>query len=453
MKVSRSLTTSIAIASLVSAMLLTSPVSANPDYENVGMQGQSEIDNPQDPANNAGWPQATEGLAGRPFVVDASVDGTDILTNTPTAPGTETWNGNWRVVIAPANVCRTGQTSNCYASPNRVSLTVTYEVNGNNLYNFGGSSLSARNVTPNSEFDISVDLNAFENTLGWTWLNGQPTYWNVTDGIVHVKFKPGSGPSTQGIDNGCSRIPVEGCSTTQSVAELLTANFVMSFDTTLNPVFDHTLFASEGAVIASLQVGSGFSLSTPTTNTLTYGVASTHLTTSGDSRRGNFYAVLPNSTLTSAFGLTDMTQIATLMQVKRVTDTVGVTGTDAVTWTPWVSADQGVDGQLLKISDISFSAPKFQVNRVGGAPKPFSVKKGKTVFIGKVFQHLKLSAPTSSQKFSVTVASTSKSICTYVSKTKVIKGLKKGTCKLTIKVLTKKGKLVKSKTGSFAVTS
>jgi len=441
---------SMVVASLLIGQSILSPSTANPDISNMGMQGQSELDNPSDPATNAGWPQAAEGVAGRPFVVAASVDSTQILTNSPTAPGTESWNGNWRVVISPANVCRTGQTSNCYASPNRVGVTVTYEVTGNNLYNFAGSSLTAAGVNANSVFDLTLNLNAFSSNLGWTWLNGQPTYWNVTGNQVHVKFKPGLSPSTSGIDGGCSRIPVEGCATTQAAAELLTANFVMSFDTTLNSIFDHTLFASEGAVIASLEVGTGFNPATPTTNSLTYGVASTHLNTDGTSRRGTFYAVLPNAVLTTSFGLADVAQASTLMQVKRVTDTSGVTGTDTVTWTPWLSADNGIDAQLLKISDISFSAPKFRVNRIGFGTA-LQVKKGKTATAARVMQQLGIAGPTGSQRYKIEVTSSSRSICSYSSSSKSLKGLKKGSCRVMVSVLTSKGKVVRSKTGSIAI--
>jgi hypothetical protein len=35
-----------------------------------------------------------------------------------------------------------------------------------------------------------------------------------------------------------------------------------------------------------------------------------------------------------------------------------------VAWTKWTAADNGTDGRLVTISDISFSAPKFKVTKV-----------------------------------------------------------------------------------------
>jgi hypothetical protein len=39
-------------------------------------------------------------------------------------------------------------------------------------------------------------------------------------------------------------------------------------------------------------------------------------------------------------------------------------GTDTVVWSKWTAADNGTDGRLVTISDISFSAPKFKVTKV-----------------------------------------------------------------------------------------
>ena len=88
--------------------------------------------------------------------------------------------------------------------------------------------------------------------------------------------------------------------------------------------------------------------------------------------------------------MTKVLSVARTAESKSTADA----GTDTVAWTKWTAADNGTDGRLVTISDISFSAPKFKVTKVsssnagsaksaGGAPKaPTGIKfttKSKTI--------------------------------------------------------------------------
>ena len=64
----------------------------------------------------------------------------------------------------------------------------------------------------------------------------------------------------------------------------------------------------------------------------------------GDVRKGTFYGFVPNTLLSSAFGLTDASQAATLMQISRQSDTTA-SGTDAISWSTWTAANNGTDGR------------------------------------------------------------------------------------------------------------
>jgi hypothetical protein len=61
--------------------------------------------------------------------------------------------------------------------------------------------------------------------------------------------------------------------------------------------------------------------------------------------------------------MTKVLSVARTAESKSTADA----GTDTVTWTKWSAADNGTDGRLVTISDISFSAPKFKVTKVSSS--------------------------------------------------------------------------------------
>jgi hypothetical protein len=279
-------------------------------------------------------------------------------------------------------------------------------------------------------------------------------------------------PSSNGIDNFCSTIPVSTCTTETATSEMLQATMVISVDNTA-AIFAGALFASSGAIIGSLEVPNSFSTTNLASNSLTYGIAAPSkfaadftpagATTPGGVRKGSFYGFVPNTLLSSGFGLTDPTQASSLMTIARTSSTTA-TGTDAVTWASWDEASNGTAGQFVSITDITFSAPKFQMKRKasttvsapnasvsvpGKTAAPVKVAKGKSRTNKAILADVGVKLA-KGQKASIAVKSSSKKVCT-LSGSKVV-AKKKGKCSYTITVKNSKGKKVSTKSGSFTVS-
>ena len=399
-----------------------------------------------------GWNQTTPGVAGRPYVQYLAVTNggttTVIIDNTAGVESPLALNGSdVYAVVSPTNSCQPGQAAAdgvCYAVPNRVTVSLVHETSANNWsYDFTTSSSSTPSVTSDSVIDLIVGIRSTYSTLRWSWVNGVPNYWSTTTpvsptaGDAHVKFTPKTMPvMTSG---GCSQIPVSTCDIARADREVLQPNLLLSMDTTLDVGLAGVLFGTSSAFIGSLETTPIQAGSAPT---LTYAAAAPHLNADGTLRTGNFYALLPSNILT-LFGTSVAAFDPAILAIARTGDT----GTFSTAWAPWTAAGNGSDGQFLTISNISFSAPKFQVTRASTAQasntqtvsKAPSVKVGKTVSLAAIAKGYSLK--TSGSKLSAKV-STPK-ICKVVGK--AIKGLKAGTCKGTLMVTPKKGKPSKKK--------
>jgi hypothetical protein len=134
----------------------------------------------------------------------------------------------------------------------------------------------------------------------------------------------------------------------------------------------------------------------------------------------------------------------------------GGDGTFTPAWTSWTAGANGMDGQFLTISNISFSAPRFVVQRRGSESSSTggggttvkgkaAIKVGKKATLKQIAGFLKMS--TKGVKISAKV-STPK-ICKVVGQS--VKGLKVGTCKGTLTTTRKNGKPIK-KRFAIAVT-
>ena len=196
-------------------------------------------------------------------------------------------------------------------------------------------------------------------------------------------------------------------------------------------------------------------------NSLTYGIAApskfaTDFTPAGAStpggvRKGSFYGFVPNTLLSSGFGLTDPTQASSLMSIARTSSTTA-TGTDTVTWASWDEATNGTAGQFVSITDITFSAPKFQMSRKATTSAAVSVGKGKSRTKKAILTDVGVTLA-KGEKATIKIAKSSSKICS-VSGSKVKAKKKAGTCSYTVTVKNKKGKKVaaKTKSGSFTVS-
>jgi hypothetical protein len=231
---------------------------------------------------------------------------------------------------------------------------------------------------------MTIGLNTVGKKLGWTWMNGTPTFWKTENlgqdnGTARVKFSLSDAPGVDYQDPNaqkCTTIPVSVCDAEKSTQDTLGMQMVLSLDTTLSAAFAGALFATNAAVIGSLDVSGG------ETPSLTYGIAAPHKLSDGTVRKGKFYGILSDAVLESQFKIatteTDMTKLLSVARTAESKSTADA-GTDTVTWTKWNATDNGTDGRLVTISDISFSAPKFKVTKVGSSSSSSTMSTGGSV--------------------------------------------------------------------------
>ena len=445
-----------------------------------GLPSQADLDNVSGTSSvSSRWDQSQSGVAKRPYIKRLSVTngGTEtVLITNETGPGTPTVVSPYNVTgtIAGYNICAQGVTTGCYADPNRVSFALVYKdvsAGGTNYRrNFAADASPAPTTGPNpavtasSVIDVTIALNSLGSSLGWSWLNGTPVFWQTeglgTDnGTVRLKYKPATMPQP----NGCTAIPVSTCDVNNVANEYLMTEMILSLDTTLPKAFKGALFATEGAFIGSLDVVPGGNGKAPQ---LTYGIAAPKYVGAGTTteRRGTFYGILDDTVLKNEFGVestaTDA-DMAKVLDISRKTDTTK-RGSDTVAWTKWSAAANGTAGRMVKISDISFSAPKFVVTgaavtttttvapttitttvpatttvaptTTAPAPTVPTVKAGRTITRSAIGKAAGVSIPAGA-KVTLVVATSSKKIC-RLSGT-AVKGLKAGTCRVTVSVTPK----------------
>jgi len=429
--------------------------------------------------NHWGWDNTTPGVAGRPYIKRLAVsnDGGATFDNIvvpDSADGTNGWApltasiggqvSDIYAFITPTNGCRTNQTpglDNCYDPPNRVGISLMRYLGPGWSEDFTSGNSANPPLSDTSVIDLTIGFHSAYSPLRWSWVNGVPSYWLSTvsplaNGEVHVKFSPKTVPVMN--SGGCSQIPVSTCDIAQADHEYLEPGMILSMDNTLDPALSGVLFGTSAAFIGSLeaQVPGG------QPPVLTYGVAAPHNTAGGTPRNGTFFAFLPSSVLT-LFGTSTNAFDSNIFSVARTGDP----GTFSPSWTQWSAGTNGTDGQLLTISDISFSAPKFVVRRQasGGAtnpgggtspgggttsggstaPKQLSIRVGGKASFAQIAGRYGLD--TKGGKLSAKV-STAK-VCKVTGA--AVKGIKPGSCKGTLTVKRTKGKAV-NKGFAFTVT-
>lgn len=382
-----------AVVVSVSLLIVPSTVEASvqPSTPNDGMPSQSQVDVTANAQTFAGlWGDVTGGVAGRPYVTNLSVTATNkdsgatetrefITGGTVTTPESTTA-GDIVFVMTPTNVCNkakgeTPVSKQCYDSPNRIGGSLAYvkgpgQVGSNfsNPTNSQGQAISTplldliKQERTNVVVDMTINMNTWGSSLRWTWFNGVPTYWSVTDlgapaSIVRVKFSLDTGPS-QVCD---TRIPVEGCDPAQAAknnggtfapTKVKKAEFVFSLDNTgIDPVFSGALFSSVNADMGSLEAQP---LGSPTLG-LTYGVSGVS-ELSGAANTATFRAFVSDVSLTNYFGVTQETldnPDFRSSEMLRVTRADGGTSGEPV-WERMAAADFGTSGYYLTVMDIKF---------------------------------------------------------------------------------------------------
>lgn len=369
-------------------------------------------------AQNGNWHDLSGGVSARPFVKRLALinDGieTILLDNGTTSSSLSNVPGSIGVTISPFNLCDSTESpsnpsDNCYSAPNRIGVTVVYRKSsgqvGSNLSfpNDGdqgtttGNAVTTRTfdgsqaVTLNSStiIDLTLGLNTLGQSLRWTWANGVPTFWDFeslgqANATVRIKFRPAVQPALHYPTLPqtaflCTAVPVTSCDLNQSSSDWLGANLVLSLDTTLSESMTGALFATEGAIIGSLDVATDQSTGLPR---FTYGISSSHTDYTGTVRVGTLRAFVPVAGLVQGLGL-PVTQTST-GEVQIPLSTILVSRTDSATQptptiTQWRAATEGEDGALISL-DTTFSAPQIRVRGEAGATKSPTVKLSKNKY-------------------------------------------------------------------------
>jgi hypothetical protein len=470
-------TTAFATFALLICLALASGASATSVGAGATFQGGNCLDTAQ--SNCGGWSTTAPTVMNRPYiksliVTPAGGSATTVISNTggiPVAsPDVTSTSHSIYAVVAPTNACNTTQTPGvspgCYASPNRVTVSLVREVSaGNWSYDFTSATGSPA-ITTGATIDMTIGFRSAYSSLRWSWANGAPSYWQTTvtpglGGDVRIKFSPRTMPDSTGMPNSCTTIPVSSCgdASTRPNDEVLTPQIILSMDTTLDAAFTGVLFASSSAFIGSLESSPITAGQAPT---LTYGVDAPHLNSNGSDRSGTFYALVPNSILT-LFGTSASGFNSDLLPITRTGDA----GSFTPSWSEWTAGTNGTAGQLLTISNISFSSPKFVVGRQSsnnggsgggggggssstgsgsGGGGSTSLKVGQKATFAQLLAVANVRAPAGAK---TTAKVSTPKICKVVGNG--IKGLAAGTCRGTMTIKPKKGKTQK-KAFTFAVT-
>lgn len=368
-----------------------------------GIPAQKEIDKAADKSTYAGlWGDAAGGVAGRPYVTDLSVKVTEpngtvhtnaYITGAKVDTPASTTPGDITMTIAPYNLCNKARgdvpaAGTCYESPNRLGAAIGYVANQygvgtnfSNPTNGNGVAVSTpildliKNPENTTEFDVTINMNTWGKTLRWTWLNGVPSFWNITnpgtsDSVLHLKFKLATGP-----DVLCNTaIPVAGCDPSEPAkrgggvfapVSRLKTDFVLSLDDTgVDTIFSGTLFASSNADMGSL---SAVPVGSPTLG-LTYGVSGAN-ELDGKPNTASFYAFVSDASLLNYFGVTpdvlNAPEFAT-SETLKVTRADGGTSSSEK-WTRWTEADNGTPGYFLDVQGVQFDGTSTSASGVRGA--------------------------------------------------------------------------------------
>jgi hypothetical protein len=398
-------------------------------YNCDGMPDQQELDKSNaamgqenQPGN---WYDLDGALTLRPFVESLTIKNGATTTSIISAGDTTTTLSNTAgkigVVLTPYNLCDkdrspSPQTTNCYDTPNRIGVSLVYRKSsgqvGSNFTRPNDGSNPGSDITlldnsgtpltiaAETEVQLKINLNSIGKSLRWTWMNGIPSYWRTTDlgldtASIEVHAKLASMPVIDSNENYdthlCTTVPISACAVNRSNNDWLTFQMVLSLDTTMSEAMTGALFATEGAIMGSVEVSND-----PTTNLpiLKYAAASSHYLHTGetaeDVRYGKMHAVIPASALVQQLGVpsfADSSAIpdAATPSVLFTTVREGACGSGCsdgtTTFTEWTSGVQGTDGILVDIDGMTFSAPKFKLKPKSGAPKaPEASKSGKTKY-------------------------------------------------------------------------
>lgn len=409
-------------------------------YNCDGMPDQASLEQSNVEMSNQAMPgnwydlESPANLSARPYVeslqIQNSTEGRAIISSGTTSTTLDNSPGRLGVVIAPFNLCDKDripapQTSGCYASPNRIGVTLVYRKSSGQVgYNFSrpndganpGNEIALKNndgdpitVDENTEVFLKIHLNTIGKTLRWTWMNGAPSYWRpldlgTDDATIEVRTKLAKMPiidSNETYDNHtCTAVPISTCEVTQSNADWLTFQMVLSLDTTMSEAMTGALFATEGAIMGSVDVANDATTGLPV---IKYAAASSHLTALGATRYGKMHAIIPASALVQQLGvpsfnnstaLPDSATPGQIFTTLREGSCTGSCSSGTTTFTEQVADGMGTDGVngiRVDVDGLTFSAPKLRLK-----PKPGVLKAPSAKLTGTTYKITVASGSTSS---------------------------------------------------------
>lgn len=404
-----------------------------------GMPGQGNLDKVAASNDYAGlWGDAAGGVAGRPFVktlnvINAGVS-TSVIANGTATTAESTTPGAITAVVAPYNLCKTGQTSNngnqCYTTPNRLGITLGYVKSAGQLgYNFtsptgqNGSALTlAAPVTAETVIELVVNMNTWGTNLRWTWMNGAPQYWKVDNiGTASAEFtlryKMVTGPS-----QACqTAVPVMACNPADAARnygnnfnpqKILKTEIVLSLDETgVSQVFNGALFASSNADIGSL----GEARTDSGAPSINYGIVGPS-ELGGAPNLATFQAFVSDASLLNYFGVTsDVVGTEAFRDSALAISRADGGSGGTPTWTRWDVANNGADGWFLSIPDISFNGNAVSSQGVSATAQT-TAQPARVSVRQKVAASLtaRRRGSTASVTFKATAAACAKSACRVV---------------------------------------
>lgn len=396
-----------------------------------GMPGQKSLDTEYD-QNQGHWLEMEGGVSSRPYVTAISIVNPGETPVVIVAPGNTDETvfydqpaGKIVVSIEPYNLCKTGQTPTpgvCYATPNRMALTIGYSKGENQIgYNFtaptqsnGTTALSLTDnsgnpltITEDTVFDVTLTLNTIGTQLRWAQMYGHPEFWQPTrlgleDATIRFRMRPAvSDVLTANMNQACWQVsPRDGdptCPVDAPDESPLRANIMFSLEEGYGEDLTGAVFGVSHAL--SGEFCNGFYAATtdgsnpycrkeasPSNPIMEFQMIGFHYKKghSGDVNflnEGTLEAFLPAAMLMNTYGLLPE-DAATAFTVSRASrgNWAGSAGTnDTPTFDVWTSAEEGSDGVMMTISGVTYSAPKYTVKRKG---KTMSVRYSRAGTVG-----------------------------------------------------------------------
>ena len=398
------------IGFLVVIVFLASIFSAAPSSASVGfndpLKPQSETDasntNPNASPNDGGWGDLAGGANDRPYISKLSYTNGENTVNITPPEGTtdplyftthQLENNDITAVVSPVNLCRAGVSPSpgkCYATPNRVSVGIGFVYNGSVHRDFSQNSGTgqASEITADTVFDMTVNLNTIGSQLRWSQLYGDLRYWKTTnlgagDATVQVKFSPAIQPEIIGDYNtyrGCYTIPQRSCPISHPTANFLEASLLLSLEAGYGESLTGSVFSVTNAMYGEIcdgtfQPADANSVApycrkdaSPLNPVMEFQMAGMHwLTPTHDDdnlTKASMKAFIPEGTLLNVYGITPQDATTTFSVTRTTATNVGETSkNDPPTFTAWNADEHGSNGLLVSVTGVTFSTPKYKIVR------------------------------------------------------------------------------------------